>query len=154
MCLLWLQRDTPIDATSFLGRRECHRLLLISAVACKVGDLGIFSIGRHCDKVPDLLMGGPIPPSFMADWSGSRSGLGSLPQQPLQMNLSASFHPHSVVCRNISWRITDQWGAPNSYLGYSSRNNSASSLHSASLTESPTSIACSLAVWDLFILPP
>ena len=52
MCLLWLQWDTPIDETGSLGRRECHGLLPFSAVAYKVGDLGIFSIGRHCDKGP------------------------------------------------------------------------------------------------------
>ena len=62
-------------------------------------------------------------------------------------------YPHSAACRNISWRITDWWGAPNSHLGYSSRNTSVSMLCSASLNDSPTSIACSLAVWDLFILP-
>ena len=94
-------------------------------------------------KVPDLLIRSLIPHKFHADWSTSRPGLGRLPQWYRQKNLSTSFCPHSVACRNISWRITDQWGAPNSHLGHSSRNNSVSSLHSASLNDSPTSIATS-----------
>ena len=49
---LWVWKDTPNDATGFLGRRECHGLLLFSAVTCKVGDLGIFLIDKNCDRCP------------------------------------------------------------------------------------------------------
>ena len=152
---LWLWWDTPANATSFLGRRGCCGLLLFSTETHKVGDLGTFSTDKHCSTCP----GSPCersgtPTSSMADWSTSRLGLDMLLWQPQHMSLSASFCPHSAACRNILWRMTDQWGAPNSHLGYSSSNSSASNLHSASLIESPISLAHSLVVWDFLILLP
>ena len=155
MCLLQLQWGRPINADGSLERTGCPGLLLFSVVAHKVVDQVTFSMDRHCDKGP---------------WSPcEKSGIPQVSWQiglPLgqalagcngsfwQMNLPASFCLYSAACKIISWRITDWYGAFISYLGYSLRNNSALSLHSASVNNSPTSIACSLAVWDLCIQSP
>ena len=63
----------------------------------------------------------------------------------------------SLICCGLQGRgpgRPSQQVAPNSHLGYSFRKNLVSSLHSSSLNDSPISIACSLAVWDLCILSP
>ena len=105
-------------------------------------------------EVSDLFVGGLVPTSFMAGTSASGSSLGRICQWPHQMNLSASFHPSSVACRNISWGMMDWWGPSISYLGYSSKNNLALSCHSASLIDSPASLACFLVDYDLCSLSP
>ena len=105
-------------------------------------------------KVPDLCVRSPVSHKFhgrlVCLWvRPCQSAQVASSDEPICLPL-----PLLSACKNISRRITDQWGASISHLGYSSRNNSASSLCSASLNDSPTSIAYSLAVWDLCIQFP
>ena len=50
VCLLWLWQGRPVYADGSLERPGCPRLLLFSAVVCKVVDQVTFSTGRCCDK--------------------------------------------------------------------------------------------------------
>ena len=139
-----------ISASSSLGRTGCLGWPLPSIRACR-------AMGQVILVVSILHGKGPRSPfersgTSQVVWQVCPPwgpGLGRPCHWPRQKNLSASFFPSSAVCRNILWRMMGQWGPSISHLGYSLRNNLASSQCSASLIDSPASLACSLADWDL-----
>ena len=61
------------------------------------------------------------PTNSMAEWSALESESYMLPWWPQQTIHSASFHPLSAVCRNISCNIMVQCGVPSPHQGYSSK---------------------------------
>ena len=81
-----------------------------------------------------------------------RSSLGVPCQWPWQIACSISFHPDSVACRNILWRMNRWWGPPAFHHGYSLRNRSTSRWHSASLMDSPLLFASPLGASNLCLL--
>ena len=92
------------------------------------------------------------PTSWMVGTSALESSLGIPCQQPVQIACSISFHPASVACRNILWRMNRWWDSPAFHHGYSSRNRSASRWHSASLMDSLLLFASPLAASNLCLL--
>ena len=113
------------------------------------GPGNLFSMCTWWKRSPISSLEVQYPTSWMVGTSTLRSILGRPCWWPQQINLPSSFHPDSVACTNILWRMNGQCGPLTSHQGYSSRNSSMSSQCSTSCMDSPSFFACSLEARDL-----
>ena len=139
MHLPWGQWCSPTYANSSSERTGCLGLPPLSVRAHKAVDWVTSSANICCGRRSLIyLWGGPLSHMF----NGRYICLWVQPWQTLpvaSLNKPLCLIPCLVACRNM-WRMTAMMRPSISYLGYLSKNNSASRHHSASLIDSPTSL--------------
>ena len=116
------------------------------------GSLCCLYTSRYRDWISSLLVWGPT--SWMTHMSAFRSSFSNSYQWPWQTVCSASFHPWSAVCQNISYSIIRQWGLSACHLVCPSRNSSMSITLSASQTDKLSLVAHPLVARALSLLLP